>query len=149
MMFLKEKRDGSIKERACANGRKQRETATPGDVASPTVSVESVMITAAVEAHEGCDVAVVDVPRAFLSADMNEGVLMTLGGATGRVNGEDRDEHIPKIHHLGFQQSASSICTTTKVTIWMLAKRPAILQKSHQGPEENVFQAEQIRSMPS
>jgi hypothetical protein len=80
MMFLKEKRDGSIKGRACADERKQRETATPGGAASPTVSVESVMIAAAIEADEGCDVAVVDVPRAFLSADMNEGVLMTLGG---------------------------------------------------------------------
>lgn len=80
MMFLKEKRDGSIKWRACADGHKQRETATPGDAASPTVLVESVMITAAVEAHEGCDVAVVDVPGAFLSADMDEEVLMTLMG---------------------------------------------------------------------
>jgi hypothetical protein len=80
IMFLKEKRDGSIKGRACADGRKQRETATPGDAASPTVSVESVMITAAVEAHDGRDVAVLDVPGAFLSADMEDEVLMTLRG---------------------------------------------------------------------
>jgi hypothetical protein len=30
LMFLKEKRDGTIKGRACANGWKQRETAVPG-----------------------------------------------------------------------------------------------------------------------
>jgi hypothetical protein len=80
MMFLKEKRDGSIKGRACADGRKQRETATPGEAASPTVSLESVMITAAVEAHDGCDIAVVDVPGAFLSEEMDEEVIMTLRG---------------------------------------------------------------------
>jgi hypothetical protein len=80
MMFLKEKRDGIIKGRACADGRKQRETETPGDAASPTVLVESVMITAAVEAHEGRAVVVIDVPGAFLSADMDEEVLMTLRG---------------------------------------------------------------------
>jgi hypothetical protein len=80
MMFLKEKRDGSIKGRAYSDGRKQRETATPGYAASPTVSVESVMITAAVKTHEGRDVAVVDVPGAFLRADMDEEVTMTLRG---------------------------------------------------------------------
>jgi hypothetical protein len=80
MMFLKEKRDGSIKWRAYAAGHKQRETATPGDAESPTVYVESVMITAEVEAHDGRDVAVVDAPGAFLSAYMDEEVLMTSRG---------------------------------------------------------------------
>jgi hypothetical protein len=61
LMFLKEKRDGSIKGRSCADGRKKRETVTPGNAASPTVSLESVLIMAAVEAYEGRDVAVVDV----------------------------------------------------------------------------------------
>jgi hypothetical protein len=80
LMFLKEKRDGSIKGRACADGRKQRETATPGDATSPTVSLEAVLITAAIEAHEERDVAIVDVPGAFLSADMDEEVIMTIRG---------------------------------------------------------------------
>jgi hypothetical protein len=80
MMFLKEKRDGTIKGRACADGRKQRETAVPGAATSPTVAVESVMITATIDAHEGRDVAVVDVPGAFLSADMDEYVIMTIKG---------------------------------------------------------------------
>jgi hypothetical protein len=80
MMFLKEKRDGTIKGRACADGRKQRETAVPGAANYPTVAVESVMITATIEAHEGRDVAVVDVPGSFLSADMDEYVIMTIKG---------------------------------------------------------------------
>jgi hypothetical protein len=79
-MILKGKRDGSIKGWACADGRKQRKTSTPGDAVSPTVSLESVLITAAIEAHDGRDVAVVDVPGAFLSADMDEEVLMTQRG---------------------------------------------------------------------
>jgi hypothetical protein len=72
LMFLKGKRDGSIKGRTCTDGRKQRETATPGDAASPTVSLESVLITAVIEAHEGRDIAVVDVHGALFSADMDE-----------------------------------------------------------------------------
>jgi hypothetical protein len=80
MMFLKEKRDGTIKGRACADGRKQRETAVPGAATFPTVAVESVMITATIDAHKGRDVAVVDVPGAFLSLGMDEYVLMTIKG---------------------------------------------------------------------
>jgi hypothetical protein len=79
-MFLKEKRDGTIKGRACADGRKKRENAVLGAATSPTVAVESLMITATIEAHEGRDVAVVDVPGAFLAADMDEYVLMTIKG---------------------------------------------------------------------
>jgi hypothetical protein len=80
LMFLKEKRDGTIKGRACADGRKQRETAVPGAATSPTVALESVLITATIDAYEERDVAIVDVPGAFLSADMDEEVIMTIRG---------------------------------------------------------------------
>jgi hypothetical protein len=80
LMFLKEKRDGSIKGRACADGRKQRDTAVAGDATSPTVALESVLITATIDAFEERDVAIVDVPGAFLSADMDEEVIMTIRG---------------------------------------------------------------------
>jgi hypothetical protein len=38
LMFLKEKRDRTIKGRTCADGRTQRETAEPGAATSPNVS---------------------------------------------------------------------------------------------------------------
>jgi hypothetical protein len=79
-MFLKEKRDGSVKVRACADGRKQRDTYVPGDATYPTVALESVLITETINAFEGRDVAIVDVPGAFLSVDMDEEVIMTIRG---------------------------------------------------------------------
>jgi len=45
LMFLKEKKDGSVKARACADGRKQRETTPEEEAASPTVSIESLFMT--------------------------------------------------------------------------------------------------------
>jgi hypothetical protein len=60
-VFLKEKRDGSVKGRTCADGRKQRETAEPGTATSPTVTLESVLITSTIEAFEGREVVVVDI----------------------------------------------------------------------------------------
>jgi hypothetical protein len=65
LMFLKEKRDGTIKGRTCADGMKQRKTAEPGAATSPTVSLESVLIASTIEAFEGREVAVVDIPGAY------------------------------------------------------------------------------------
>ena len=48
--------------------------------ASPTVSTDGVIITSTIEAHEGRDVAVIDLPNAFLNYDNNEQTLMLLKG---------------------------------------------------------------------
>ena len=80
LIFLKEKRDGTIKARACADGRKQRETTAIEEAASPTMSVESVFMTCAIEAKEHRDVAVLDLPGAFLHANCDEHVIMKFQG---------------------------------------------------------------------
>ena len=86
LIFLKEKTDGTIKARAVADGRSQRETATKGDASSPTVSIEAVLLTAAIEASEHRDVAVVDIPNAFIQTEMEgEKVVMKLRGALAEL----------------------------------------------------------------
>ena len=74
LMFLKEKQDGLIKGRGVADGRKQRDKIEPKDDTSPTVSTEAFMLTETIDALEGRDVAVVDIPWAYLSADMDNEV---------------------------------------------------------------------------
>ena len=49
----------------------KKEIASP-----PTVSNEEIMITCAIEAHLGNDVACIDVPGAFLHAKADEAILM-------------------------------------------------------------------------
>ncbi|KAL3810038.1 hypothetical protein ACHAXA_000207 [Cyclostephanos tholiformis] len=80
LMFLKEKRDKTVKARMCADGRKQREDWTKQESTSPTVATESVFITAVIDAHEGRDVACFDIPGAFLHADSDEDITMVLKG---------------------------------------------------------------------
>ena len=63
-----------------ADGSRQRAYIQDGAATSPTVLTESVLITAAIEATEGRDVAVIDLPGAFLHADMDEIVHMVLRG---------------------------------------------------------------------
>ncbi len=87
LMFLKEKRDHSIRGRMVADGRKQRETAIKGEAASPKVCVESIFITAAIEAHEGRDVATVDLPSAYLHAENDETLHMRLQGRLAELMG--------------------------------------------------------------
>ena len=59
----KEKRNGDIKGRTCANGVKQRRYVKAGEITySPTVSLVSILTTLAIDSYEGRDVAIVDVP---------------------------------------------------------------------------------------
>ena len=80
LMFLKEKRNGDIKGRGCADGRKQREYTTKEEASSPTVAIESVMLSCAIDAKEGRDVGIIDIPNAFMQVDMEGTVHMKLEG---------------------------------------------------------------------
>ena len=80
LIFLKEKRDGRIKGRACANGSTQRTLCAKEDAASPTVSVEAVLMSCVIDAKEKRHVATTDIPGAFLHADMNDFVIMKIEG---------------------------------------------------------------------
>ena len=87
-MFLTEKRDGNIKGRACADGRKQQESIRKEDAASPTVALESIFLTSAIEAHEGREVATIDIPGAYLHTDTDEEVIMLLRGKLAELMAE-------------------------------------------------------------
>ncbi len=65
-MFLKEKRDGKTKGRTVAGGNKQRGYIQKEDASSPTVATESVLLTCIIDAEEGRDVAVIDIPNACI-----------------------------------------------------------------------------------
>jgi hypothetical protein len=65
-MFLKQKRDGKIKGRTVAGGNKQRDYISKEEASSPTVATESVLLTCIVDAEEHRDVAVIDIPNAFI-----------------------------------------------------------------------------------
>ena len=80
LLFLKEKRTGDIKGRACINGAPQRAYIPKEDAASPTVSIESTFITATIAAKEGRRIRCYDVPRAFVNTDIDEDVIMVLKG---------------------------------------------------------------------
>jgi hypothetical protein len=75
-------RCGRVKGRGCADGRPQRAYIPSEDSTSPTVSTQAVFLTCLIDAHEGRDVATVDIPGAFMQADMDDLVHLRL---TGRI----------------------------------------------------------------
>jgi hypothetical protein len=72
LIFLSEKKDGTVKARHCANGSTQRDYMEREEVASPTVSTESTLLTSVIEAAEGRCVATCDIPNAFIQTEINE-----------------------------------------------------------------------------
>ena len=83
LVFLTEKRDGTVKARACANGSTQRSYTNKEETASPTAATESILITGVIEAKQKRDVITLDIPNAFVQTPLPqklEKVIMKIRG---------------------------------------------------------------------
>jgi hypothetical protein len=80
LLFLKEKRTGKVKGRACINGAPQQVYIPKEEAALPTVSTELTFITAVIATSERRKVGCYDIPSAFVNTDVDEDVLMVLKG---------------------------------------------------------------------
>ena len=83
MMLLTEKRCGKIKGRMVFDGRKTREWITKEDSASPTATLEGILLTLTIDAKEKRDIMSADVPNAFIQTEMPQGkerVMMKITG---------------------------------------------------------------------
>ena len=113
LMFLKEKRCGKIKGRGCANGKPQRKYIDKNDAASPTVSIEAVFLSLLIDAQEKRDVAVIDIPGAFMQADMDVETYVKIQGKMAEI-----------FINLDPEYYAPFKCTENgKVTIYMLLNK--------------------------
>ena len=72
-MYLKEKRDGSVKGHGCADGRPQKVYMSKNECSSPTASLAGLIMTCVIDAYEKRDVATLDIPGAFLQTRMPDG----------------------------------------------------------------------------
>jgi len=76
--LIKEKRTGQIKGRACADGRPQRAYISREEATSPTVGLESLMLSLMVDPYEKRDVVTADVAGAFLKGNIDDFVMIKL-----------------------------------------------------------------------
>jgi hypothetical protein len=72
LIFLTEKRDGTVKGRTCANRSTQHEYTEKEEATSPTAIMESILLTALIDTKESRDVMVADVPNAFVQTEIDE-----------------------------------------------------------------------------
>ena len=73
IVLIEEKKDGRVKGRVVADGRKQHGIVPKEEAASHTVSLEAVMLTCIIDARERHNVAITVIPNVFITADMGGG----------------------------------------------------------------------------
>jgi hypothetical protein len=66
LMFLKQKRNGKMKGRGCADRRPQREYISKEESSSPTVSIYALFGSCVIDALDERSVITIDIPGAFL-----------------------------------------------------------------------------------
>ena len=80
LLFMVMKRNGTLKSRACADGRQQRLWTNKEEVSSPTPSTVALKCTMIVDPQENRDVAIVDLPAQFLQTNMDEVIHLKILG---------------------------------------------------------------------
>ena len=76
--LIKEKRNGILKGRTVADGRGQRGYVTKEESASPALYLDPFVVSLIIDAFEGRDVGLFDVPGAFLQAIFPDGKFIIL-----------------------------------------------------------------------
>jgi Reverse transcriptase (RNA-dependent DNA polymerase) len=77
---IKEKRDGTIKGRTCADGSTQHGKFTKAETGSPTIANDALYLSVMIDAYERRDVATADVAGAYLHALMKHFISMRFVG---------------------------------------------------------------------
>ena len=70
--LIKEKRSGKLKGRTCTDGRPQRCYINKENESSPTICLEYFFTSLIINAHEGRDVVIFDVPGVQLNTYITE-----------------------------------------------------------------------------
>jgi hypothetical protein len=98
--LIKQKCCGKIKMRSCANGSNQWKFAAEDDnFSSPTVQLKSLFLSMMIDVYEGRDVAIFDIPGAYLHAEMpkDKTVLMKFRGQFADIMSKVNLEHAKNI----------------------------------------------------
>ena len=123
---------GQIKGRGCVDGRKQRLYMHKEDTSLTTVAVESLYISATLDARERPDVATVDIPGAFMQADMIGDVHMKLEGKLADLLTKLEPDLYSK--YLQTVNGKSIICVKQRRHYMGLCKQPCFSGKILQKP---------------
>ncbi len=80
LIFMRQKKNGAVKVRSCANGNPQREQIAKEEAAAPMVVLDLVFLTSTIDAKENREVVMINILDAFLHADNEYYVIMKMVG---------------------------------------------------------------------
>ena len=66
LIFLTQKKDGTIKARACANGSVHRKYIPKQEASSPLSTTKSLFINSVIDTKQNRDILTADIPNAFV-----------------------------------------------------------------------------------
>ena len=133
-MFLKEKRDGSIKGRTVAGGNKQRDYISKEDASSPTVATESVLLTCIIDAEEERDVAVIDIPNAFIQTrieDEKDMATIKLRGVLVDILVAISARRVQAVRNKGQKGCEPAYCAVPECAVRHYDRQPPVLPQVH------------------
>jgi hypothetical protein len=114
------KRDGTVKGRTVAGGNKQRSFITKEDASSPTVAT-SVLLTAVIDALEGREVAVVDIPNAFIQTRItneDDMAILRIRGELVDILVENSPRSLQALCACQSQRGKNSYCSMPECHLW-------------------------------
>jgi len=116
------------------------------DASSPTVSIEAMVLSCAINAKENRYVVVSDIPGAFLHADMEENVHMLLQGTVAEMIVKLDPSMYKK--HIWYNKGANRCYTyNLKSTIWDATSCTAFLEITVRDITGMGFRPQSIRQM--
>jgi hypothetical protein len=136
--FMKEKQDGKVKARSCANGSIQREHVAKEEAAAPMVALKLVFLTSTINVKEKKKIITINILGAFLHVNNDNYLIMKMNGSLAKL----MVKTVPKIYqqiHNNSKRETSFLSASSKGLIRHDEERPAIQQKAHQGAKGNGF----------
>ncbi len=116
LIFLKEKKNETIKARSCVNESVQREHIAKEEAAAPTVGLDSVFLTSTIDAKESRKVVTIDIPGAFLHADNEDYVIMKMVGTLAELMVKTKSKDVLTVCDIG-KRKVSALSTPAEGAI--------------------------------
>jgi hypothetical protein len=96
-----------------AGGNKQCGTIDKQDASSPTTALEYVLRTAVIDAKERREVAVIDIPNAFVQTHLE-----CKEDKVCRAHGESGSQNLYEVCHYQHQRRDCDICPSPQCSLW-------------------------------
>ena len=127
---MQKKHTKELKARMVAGGNQQCGYIDKQDASSPTVTTESVLLSCITDAREGRDVAIIDIPNAFVQTiieDEKDKFIVQMHGEVVDILCSVSPPNLPTFCHDGQAREQANIGKVSECIIWFYGSQPSVL----------------------